>query len=182
MAGSHASHADPAKANPHHPPLLRTGEEAIEQALDETTTLEFVETPLQDVVDYLSNQHKVLIVLDKKSLSDVGIAVDEPLTANLRDISLRSALGLMLEQFDLAWTIRHDALVITTAESVQGDLVTKVYDVADLVTCRDENDALWEDYDSLIDGDHRHDRPDLLGTTSAGRASIPASPSATPRC
>lgn len=133
-----------------HPAPLRTGEDAIEQTLDETTSLEFVETPLQDVVDYLSDQHKVLIVLDKKSLSDVGIAVDQPLTANLRDVSLRSALGLMLEQVDLTWTIRHDALVITTPEPSEGSMAAKVYDVADLVTCRDEKDTLWEDYDSLI--------------------------------
>ena len=41
--------------------------------------------------------------------------------------------------------------MITTPEEAENHLNTKVYDVADLVVCRDEHDALWDDYDALIE-------------------------------
>ena len=57
--------------------------EKIEAALNEPTQLEFVETPLTDVIDYLKDQHKIEIQLDKRALSDVGIGTDTPVTKNL---------------------------------------------------------------------------------------------------
>jgi hypothetical protein len=42
-------------------------------------------------------------------------------------------------------------LLITTPEEADNLLSTKVYDVSDLVVCRDKHDELWDDYDTLID-------------------------------
>ena len=49
------------------------GEKKIKEALNSPTELDFTETPLQDVVDYLKEQHKIEIQLDTKALDDVGI-------------------------------------------------------------------------------------------------------------
>ena len=57
----------------------------------------------------------------------------------------------MLNELSLTWTIQDEVLLITTPEEGDQRLSTKVYDVADLVVCRDEHDAPWEDYDTLID-------------------------------
>ena len=74
-----------------------TAEKKIDDALKSPTQLEFVETPLTDVIDYLKDYHKIEIQLDKKALDDVGIGTDTPVTINLKGISLRSALRLMLQ-------------------------------------------------------------------------------------
>ena len=108
-------------------------EERIKKALEETTSMEFVETPLSDVIDYLKDLHKIEIQLDTKALEDAGAGSDTPITKNLKGISLRSALRLMLGGLDLTYVVKDEVLLITTPEKAGSELVTKVYPVADLV-------------------------------------------------
>ena len=129
---------------------LRSGREAIEAALAEPTQLEFIETPLQDVIDYLSDLHGINIIIDRLALDNAGIAPDTAVTINLSGVKLCRALDLMLRPLHLTWTLRHDVLLITTPEEEQIALSTEVYDVADLVTCRDAQGDSWEDYDTLV--------------------------------
>jgi hypothetical protein len=124
---------------------------AIEDALAGPTEMVFVETPLQDVVDYLKERHRIEIKIDNKALSDVGIGTDSPVTIDVKGVSLRSALKLMLRELSLTWTIQDEVLMITTPEEADNYLTTQLYDVADLVVCRDDHDQLWDDYDTLID-------------------------------
>ena len=123
----------------------------ILKALDEPTELDFIEEPLQGVVDYLSDRHKIQIVFDIRALEDLNIGTDEPMTHKLSGISLRSALDLVLRDLDLAWTIDREVLLITTVDVADESCLVKVYDVGDLVVCQDEDGRLWDDYDSLID-------------------------------
>jgi hypothetical protein len=131
-------------------PHLRCGEAAIEAALATPTQIEFVNTPLVDVIDWLKGHHGIEIQLDSKALGDAGIGSDTPITKNVNGVSLRSALNLMLRELNLTWTIQDEVLLITSPEEAECSLTTKVYDVADLVVCRDSKGELWNDYDSLI--------------------------------
>jgi len=124
---------------------------AIEEALAKPTELDFTETPLQDVIDYLKQCHRIEIKIDNRALGDVGIGTDSPVTVNLKGVSLRAALNLMLRELNLTWTIQDEVLAITTPEEEENHLLTRLYDVADLVVCRDDHDQLWDDYDALID-------------------------------
>ncbi|MDY0170774.1 MAG: hypothetical protein RBS80_29805, partial [Thermoguttaceae bacterium] len=108
-------------------------ERRILEALKAPTQLEFIETPLQDVVDFLKDYHNIEIQIDKKALDDVGLATDMPITKNLRGISLRSALRLTLRELALTYVIEDEVLLITTPEEAENRLTTKVYPVADLV-------------------------------------------------
>ena len=110
-----------------------TAEKRIANALKDPTTLEFIEAPLQDVIDYLKELHDIEIQIDQGALEDVGIGSDTPITRNLKGISLRSALRLMLRDLDLTYVIQDEVLLITTPEEAETQLATKVYPVADLV-------------------------------------------------
>jgi hypothetical protein len=131
---------------------LAVGEAAIKEALAKPTAMEFIETPLSDVIDWLKDHLRIEIQLDKKALGDVGIGSDTPVTMNVRGVSLRSALNLMLRDLNLRWMIQDEVLLITTPEEAESRLTTKVYDVSDLVVCRNKDGKLWDDYDSLIEG------------------------------
>mgnify|MGYP006908400131 CR=1 FL=1 len=72
----------------------------IDKALDETTTMEFIETPLADVAAYIGEIHNIRVELDERNLEDAGIDKDHPITFNIRGVSLRSALRLMLRGHD----------------------------------------------------------------------------------
>jgi hypothetical protein len=108
-------------------------EKKIDEALHSPTQMEFSDTPLNDVIDFLKEYHKINIELDKKALEDAGVALDAPVTRNLKNISLRSALRLMLHDLGMTYVIQDEVLLITTPEIADAKLTTKVYPVADLV-------------------------------------------------
>ena len=111
-----------------------SAEQKIEEELGRSTQLEFVETPLQDVIDYLKRHHKIEIQVDRKALDDVGLDPSTiPITKRLKGISLRSALNLMLRDLDLTYLVADEVLLITTPEEAEVRLTTKFYRVGDLV-------------------------------------------------
>jgi tetratricopeptide (TPR) repeat protein len=111
-------------------------EERINAALNgplKDTGLDFTETPLEQVVNSLQDEYGIPIQLDTPALQDAGLNPQEPITVNLHNIALRSALRLMLKQHQLTYIISNEVLMITTPEEAEKQLVPKVYPVADLV-------------------------------------------------
>ncbi len=105
----------------------------IEAALAQMTTAEFVETPLRDVVSFLSNQHKIPILLDIRALDLVGIGEDTPITARAAADSLGTLIDRVLKDLELTWMARHEVLMITTPEEADSSLLTRVYKVARMI-------------------------------------------------
>ncbi len=125
-----------AKPNPSPGPKLQGGEKAILKAFQEETAIEFVDTPLADVLDYLSHKHRIPIIIDRPALKEAGVEESTPITFHLTGIPLRSALEMVLDELGLKWTIHHDVLLITSPTKAEGDdfMLTRSYDVTDLVT------------------------------------------------
>jgi hypothetical protein len=105
----------------------------IRRALAEPTQLEFIETPLQDVVDFLRDCHRIEIQLDWTTLYDMGLASDQPVSKNLKGISLGAAISLLVEDLGLTYVIDNDVLLITSPEAAARRMVTRTYAVADLL-------------------------------------------------
>ena len=110
-----------------------SAEQRIFEALDRPAEFDFVDTPLKDVADFLAENYKINVVLAKSTLEDAAISLDTPVNSNLRGISLRSALRIMLGDLKLTYVIRDEVMQITTPEDAETQLVTKVYPVGDLV-------------------------------------------------
>lgn len=106
----------------------------VEQVLEQPVTLEFIETPLTDVKDYLESVTGAQFYLDTRALGDVGIETDTPLTVTLKEVPLETALDVVLTQLDLTWTVRGNLLAITTPEAAQNPsmMITRIYPVDDL--------------------------------------------------
>ncbi len=113
---------------------VRTGEKVIKTALaNDRTTLEFVEIPLSDVVNYIRERHHLEIAFDGPALKDAAIdSTALPVSINIHDLPLRSALHLILSQFQLTSIIQDDVLIITTHDKANATLTMKIYDVNDL--------------------------------------------------
>ena len=129
-------------------------EAKILRALSESTEISFLEEPLQNVLDYFSDRHKIEIVLDTHALEDVGLSSDEPVTFAVKGVSLRSGLDLILKNFDLMWAIDSEVLLITTSDVAKECRPVKVYDVSGLVTFRDQDGRLCHDFDELLNTIH----------------------------
>jgi general secretion pathway protein D len=67
-------------------------------------------------------------------LAEEAVTSDTPVTINLnQEISLKSALNLILEPLHLSYVIKDEVLKITSEHLREGEVVNKTYDVADLV-------------------------------------------------
>lgn len=108
-------------------------EQKIQKELEEPTEIDFIDTPLEDVLNYLEDYHEIEIEIDQRALDDIGVDSGTPINRKLVGISLRSALRLMLDDLDLTYIIENEVLMITSVEEAETRLVTKVYPVADLV-------------------------------------------------
>jgi hypothetical protein len=135
-------------------PELRTGIEAIEAALARPTPpIEFVETPLKDVVEYLKDTAHVEILLDEPALKDAGVDPEVPITRNLRGIPLADVLDILLDRHGLMWTVHNDVMWITSPTKIESDefFETRVYNVGDLVVYQDLKGVKFDDYSPLSD-------------------------------
>jgi hypothetical protein len=114
---------------------LSPAEKKIDDALKQPTQIEFIETPLKDVIDYLKDLHHIEIQFDGPALKDLSIDENTPITRSLKGISLRSALRLLLDDLQLKCVIHNEVLLITSAAKTEGDeyIISKVYPVADVV-------------------------------------------------
>ena len=132
----------------------RDAYQRIEQALAGAASFEFVETPLVDVVRYIEQEHQIPTLIDKRALDDVGLGSDTPVTISVENISLRSALRLMLKELDLTYVLRDEVLKITTPEESENEPAIMVYPVADFLTRESpgaEPAVAEEQLDLLID-------------------------------
>ena len=85
--------------------------------------LRYQETPLSEVVDGLSELTGVNIHLDPRGLSQEGVNSDTPVTINLsKEISLKSALNLILEPLHLSYVIKDEVLKITSEQLRDGEI------------------------------------------------------------
>ncbi len=149
-AASHVLAADPAISSA---PIGTTPNEyRIRQALsDDKTTLEFTEVPLKDVVDFIKDRHHLEITFDVPGLKDAAIdPTAVSVSVNVHNIGLRSALNLILSQFNLVPVIKDEVLVITTKDKATSTYDTRLYDVRDLLV-REGDPGATVDFDSLID-------------------------------
>ncbi len=106
----------------------------IERRLKTPVLLRYEDTPLSEVVDGLSNLAGVNIHLDPRGLSQEGVESSTPVTINLsKEISLKSALNLILEPLHLSYVIKDEVLKITSEQLRDGETYVHTYNVADLV-------------------------------------------------
>lgn len=114
-------------------PPSSVAEQRIVRALEEPTDFEFNEIPLRDAIDFIKEKHGVDIQLDDKALTDSAIATDTPITKNIKGVSLRSALNIMLRPLGLRWVIQDEVLLITTRDTAAQIMELRVYDVSEVV-------------------------------------------------
>lgn len=73
------------------------GDERLAEELHGATSLEFIETPLQDFCDYVFDLHDIAVTTGGSGKADALISVD------LQELPLHLALSLIAEQHGLDW-------------------------------------------------------------------------------
>ena len=106
---------------------------SFEQRLLSHVDLDFKDTPLKQVIEDLRQMAQINIVADVDALREAGVNLDCPLSLKVEDISLKSALNLLVKQVRLTYVIEDEVLQITTEEHAKGKLKMVTYPVAELV-------------------------------------------------
>ncbi len=102
--------------------------------MNNTVEVRFSERPLAEVLETLSQLSGVPIYLDPRGMAAEAVTTDTPVTIRLtQQISLQSALNLILEPLRLSYVIQNEVLRITSEHTRESDVYPRVYNVADLV-------------------------------------------------
>ncbi|MEK6249185.1 MAG: hypothetical protein N2C12_13470, partial [Planctomycetales bacterium] len=105
----------------------------IERKLGTPITMKFTDAPLNEVIDYIKKIAKINVYLDPQGLAAEGVHPSQPVSIELEEISIRSALKLVLSQFSLKYVINNEVLKITSEHLGDRTVFPKTYNVADLV-------------------------------------------------
>lgn len=136
MCGSRVA-AEPDKPHPAAgaPPAGRAeiAGEHIRRALRTPTRVNFVDTPLREGLEYLGKLHHIRIVPDAPKLAAEGVAMNTPITLSLKDVTLESALDLLLSPLQLDYIIKDEVLRVTTSAEERKTFQMEVYPVRDLL-------------------------------------------------
>lgn len=103
-------------------------EAKIREAMNKKIAFDFVETPLADVVTFISSLVDVTIVLDHEALKDENKTV----TLKVSDMRLEAALNWVLRLVGLKYTLKDEAIFVSKPERIYDKPVMRMYDVTDL--------------------------------------------------
>lgn len=87
---------------------------AAHEQLLAATDLDFIEAPLEEVIAYLAERHRLPVYFDRRVLDAAGVNAETNVTIQEQDIPLCLALHLLLEPRALTCVQRFDLLWITT--------------------------------------------------------------------
>ncbi|MBP7746605.1 MAG: hypothetical protein KA383_10760 [Phycisphaerae bacterium] len=97
----------------------------------------FEETPLEQVMDFLTDVTKINISVDWTDLADNGIERDKAVTVQLSNVTFRAVLNEVLAQAGgdtrLAFAIGDGLLRIATKDKLDRDKLVLIYDIRDLL-------------------------------------------------
>jgi len=117
----------------------------IESRLDtQAFPFDYLDQPLTDVLADIAFSHNVPLLLDRAALEDAGIDPSQPISLNLKGVSLRSALRLLLRPLGLDFIIRDETLQVTSREVASRHCRTRIYRVASILGPQGDGDALVE--------------------------------------
>ena len=121
---------------------VQAAELKIRRELIKSTNLDFVETPLVNVVEFLKDLHQIPIELDHTALENAGVADDTPVSNSLTEVSLHTALRQVLEPLDLTYLVTGEVLMITTRDEADAHPEVRVYSVDGLATEKSIDDLI----------------------------------------
>jgi len=108
-------------------------ERAVRKALQQEVSFWYAETPLSQLVQHLSADAGVNVVINHRALREVGMTAHFSVSVDAKNVTLETALRQVLRPIDLTFLIRDEVVVVTTPEEREAALLTRVYPVGDLI-------------------------------------------------
>jgi len=100
--------------------------------LSAKATVDLSDSSLGEVVDWLRDEQKLVVLLNNSTLSEIGVLPSEPISDRLADEPVYLLLN-RLQALNLAWYFDDGIVHITSAEDAENRLTTVSYNVGDLL-------------------------------------------------
>jgi hypothetical protein len=112
---------------------LTAREKKIIEALDKPVTVNFNNRPLEEALQDLSNAFDQPLLIDKKSLEDLGLDLKKGATLQANGLSGRTVLRSLLATQGLTFVVKDESIQIVTVDRARNLLTTRVYYLGDIV-------------------------------------------------
>jgi hypothetical protein len=138
---------------PLDPELVREANATATARLQRPASIDCREMPLNRLMEFLAAEHDVPLIISKKKLQEASVTPEMPITKTLREMELASLLQHVLRDFELTYTVRDGAVIITTPEDAESQLNFVAYPVHDLIipSGYQKLGPKYRDYDALIE-------------------------------
>lgn len=98
----------------------------------------FVDSSLEDALRYLAETAGVNLIVRWERLATVGIERDQTISLHARNLRFGQVLWLVLHQAagdgpPLAYRLDRELLMISTADDLNAELITRIYDVREII-------------------------------------------------
>jgi hypothetical protein len=127
-----------------------TAQRRMELALKKKVSLKIDDGTLLDVVRSLRDSVGINIAVDSPAIEQEGIRTDHKVSVHLEDVTLRSALKIILTPLNLAAHIQDEVLMITSLPRAKGIRTVIAYKVGDLISQDEDGTKNFDDLISLI--------------------------------
>ena len=112
---------------------LTAKEKSILQALNKTISVNFRNSKLEDVIEYLQTYTGHAILLDREGMKDAEISYDTGITLNVKGVTVRTLLRKILGDLGMTYVIRDETIQATSAQKAREMMVVRRYYVGDLL-------------------------------------------------
>jgi len=118
----------PNGVNIHAYPISDT-EQKLQQQIDAL----FIDAPLSEILESLGSKLDVQFYIDERSLLEVGMDRNTPVSLDLKNVKAELAFEMMMKQIGLVCFVYHDLVRVTTPEAAENELVLRVYSCEDFL-------------------------------------------------
>jgi hypothetical protein len=112
---------------------LTVKEKSILQALNTTISVDFKNSKLEDVIEYLQTYTGQPILVDKEALKDVEASYDTPVTLKVKGVTVRTVLRRILNDLGMTYVVKEEAIQVTSAQRAKDLMVVRRYYIGDLL-------------------------------------------------
>ncbi len=112
---------------------LSAKEKKIIEALDKPLNINFRDRPFEEALQDLSNMLDQPLLLDKKSIEDLGLDLKKGSSLQANGLSGRTVLRSVLAAQGLTFVVKDETIQVVTVERARSILTTRVYYLGDLV-------------------------------------------------
>ena len=115
-------------------------------------TQDFSDSSLREVVTWLQEKQDIVVLVDKKALTEIGVSFAEPVSDHLQDAPVYLLLN-RLQSMGIGWYYDDEVLYITSAKVAEARTTTVPYNVGDLMDAGYDLDRLVAVITNTIDPD-----------------------------